>query len=275
MFWAAGGGYLDFQEPPPLVGIPLPWQELPVTMRVGVLSSPTVFLLTLGMVGCKAAIEAPPPGPVAVVQALLIAGDSQQVAWVEWRVPADSSFGPEVRPVDPSLVQVSLVLPNGGSVPFTPSPGIPGRFQAGASVVPGAHYRLSGAIEGVGLAAETTVPDTIAVRVPAQDTVDGGSCVATFLYCNLPYSWSAVGASAYFYFQSTNDTSQVRIFGSTHDPTGILRLVQDTGTERLTVLAVEENAASFLIVTTPKSSVSGIFGLFGAATRVERWIVWP
>jgi hypothetical protein len=136
-------------------------------------------------------------------------------------------------------------------------------------------YRLSGAIAGVALAAETTVPDSIVVRVPAQDTVDGGSCVTSFLYCSLPYNWSAVGATAYLYFQSTNDTAQVRIFGSTHDSTGTLRLVQDTGTERLTVLAVEQNAASFLIVTTPRSSVSGIFGLFGAATRVERWIVWP
>jgi hypothetical protein len=212
---------------------------------------------------------------VAVIQTLLIAGDSQQVAWVEWRVPADSSFGPEVRPVDPSLVQALLVLPNGGSVPYMPSPGVPGRFQAATGVVPGMRYRLSGAIAGVALAAETTVPDTLAVRVPAQDTVDGALCVGTYYYCELPYSWSAVGATGYVYLQAHGAPVLLSNFKSTRDSTGVMLLLPDTGTGHLTVLALEANAAAFLTVRTPKSSVSGVFGLFGAATRAERWIVWP
>jgi hypothetical protein len=72
-----------------------------------------------------------------------------------------------------------------------------------------------------------------------------------------------------------NDTSRLRNFGWTRDSIGTMQLFRDTGTEHLTVLALEEHATSFLTVTTSKSNVSGVFGMFGAATRAERWIVWP
>jgi hypothetical protein len=212
---------------------------------------------------------------VPVIQTLLVAGDSQQIAWVEWRIHADSSFGPGVRPVDPSLVQVSLILPTGSSVPFTASSNVPGRFEAAAIVAPGLTYRLTGTVAGFALTAKTTVPDTLAVRVPAQDTVDGGSCVEDFIYCELPYSWSAVGATAYAYFQAQQDPGLLSNFRSTRDSTGVMLLLPDTGAGRLTVLGLEENAAAFLTVSTPKSSVTGVFGMFGAATRAERWIIWP
>jgi hypothetical protein len=239
-------------------------------------SSLAVLLLALGISGCGAAIEPPPDGRVPVIQALLIAGDSLQAAWVEWRVPADSTFGPEPRPVDPNLVQVALILPNDSAVPFTPSPNVPGRFEAAAIVVPGTRYRLTGTVAGVTLTAETTVPGALAVFAPAQDTVDGASCVGNLLFlCDLPYSWFSAGAAAYLYLQSENDTSRLRIAGSTRESIGFMRLLQDTGTERLTVLALEQNAASFLTATTPKSSINGVFGLFGAATRAVRWIAWP
>jgi hypothetical protein len=232
-------------------------------------------LWALGACGCAAEIETPSASPVAVIQTLLIAGDSQQHAWVEWRVPGDSAFGREVRPVDPARVQISLILPNDSSVPFAPSTGVPGRFEAATKVNPGATYRLAGIVAGLAVTAETTVPDTLAVLDPTRDTVDGASCVGRFIYCELPYRWSAVGASAYMYLQSMNDTTQLRTFGSTRDSSGVLPLVRDTGTERLTVLALNEHAAAFLTVTTPKSSVRGLFGMFGAATRAKRWIVWP
>jgi hypothetical protein len=244
-------------------------------MRSGSRPAAAIGLLVTCLCGCDAAIEPPPGDPVPVIQALLIAGDSQQIAWVEWRVPADSAFGREVRPVDPAVVQVSLILPNGGSVPFSPSLGVPGRFEAAAMVSPGASYRLTGTIAGTALTAETRVPDSLTIRAPAQDTVDGASCVERFVYCELPYDWSALGASTYMYLQSTSDTSRLVYIGSTRDSTGALPLLRDTGTERLTVLALEDNAAAFLTVMTPKSSVHGVFGMFGGATRAQRWIVWP
>lgn len=244
-------------------------------MRPGFRFSSAVAFLALGLYACGAAIEPPPGGSVPVIQTLLVAGDSQQIAWVEWRVHPDSSFGPDVRPVDPSLVQISLILPTGSSVPFTPSANIPGRFEAAVSVSPAMRYRLTGTVAGFGLAAETTVPDTLAVRVPALDTVDGASCVDQFFYCEVPFIWSAAGATAYMYFQAQVDPVRLSRFGSTRDSTGVMLLYRNTGTERLTVLALEDNAAAFLTVRTLKSSVSGIFGMFGAATRAERWIVWP
>lgn len=239
------------------------------------LPSRALILCAVGLCACGADIDAPSGAPVPVIQTLLIAGDSQQIAWVEWRVHPDSSFGPDVRPVDPSLVQISLVLPTGSSVPFTPSPNIPGRFEAAVLVSPAMRYRLTGTVAGLGLTAETAVPDTLAVLVPARDTVDGASCVDQFFYCEVPFIWSAAGATAYMYFQTQVDPVRLSRFGSTRDSTGVMLLYRDTGTERLTVLALEENAAAFLTVRTPRNSVSGIFGMFGAATRAERWIVWP
>lgn len=231
--------------------------------------------LAIGLCGCAAETEAPSASLVPVIQTLLVAGDSQQISWVEWRVPSDSAFGREVRPVDPAVVQISLILPNGASIPFLPTPGVPGRFVAAALVVPGGRYALRGAVAGLTFTAETSVPDSLAVLVPAGDTVDGATCVGGSFFCDLPYRWSAFGAVAYMYFQSQHDTLQMQTFGSMRDPSGVMTLLRDTGTVRLTFLALEENAAAFMTVRTPKGSVSGIFGMFGAATRAERWIVWP
>ena len=84
-----------------------------------------------------------------MIQALLVAQDSLQSAWVEWRVPADSAFGTQVRPVAPALVLLSLVLPDGSSVPFAPAAGVPGRFDAAVTVTPGSRYDLVGTVAGV------------------------------------------------------------------------------------------------------------------------------
>ena len=53
------------------------------------LSLPTAVFFCLALPGCSANLDAPSALTVPVVQALLVAGDSQQTAWVEWRVPAD------------------------------------------------------------------------------------------------------------------------------------------------------------------------------------------
>ena len=270
-----GAAVISIAKPPPLAGILFP---IVGARRAGMPRSPTptaFVLLAVTVCGCGAAIEPPTSGSVPVIQTLLVAGDSQQIAWVEWRVHPDSTFGPEVRPVDPSLVEISLILPTGSSVPFTPSPNIPGRFEAAALVSPAMRYRMAGAVAGFALAAETTVPDTLFMRVPARDTIAVVACVESFIYCELPYSWSARGATNYVYFQAQGDPLLLSNFRSTRDSTGIMLLLPDTGTGRLTVLALEDNAAAFLTPRTPKSSVRGVFGMFGAATRVERWIIWP
>jgi len=238
------------------------------------LSLPTAVFFCLALPGCSANLDAPSALTVPVVQALLVAGDSQQTAWVEWRVPAESSFGAGVRPVAPDLVQLSLILPDGNLVPFAPVSGAPGRFDAVVTVIPGGHYGLVGAVAGISLTAETTVPDPLDIRIPAQDTgVITGSCSV----CSLPYQWFAGGAAAYLYLHSQTDTSGYIDVGSTQDTVGVvhlLRLLSTQTTTHLTVLALDPHAAGFLGVKTPKSSIRGIFGLFGAASRAQRWIAW-
>lgn len=226
--------------------------------------------------GCDAAIAPAPTTPVPVIQSLLVAGDTVQTAWVEWRTPADSSFGPDVRPVAPALVQLVLVLPGGTRVPFNPAPATPGRFDAAAIVNAGGAYALEGSVAGLTLSAATTVPNALAISVPAQDTVriPRGSCLA---FCALPYHWAAGGAGAYLYVQSRVSSGQFTQTGATRDTIGIVHVLQTSGapdTAQLTVFALEPHAAAFLLPTTPRTSITGVFGLFGAASRSSRWIVW-
>ncbi|MEX2155782.1 MAG: hypothetical protein WD773_02955 [Gemmatimonadales bacterium] len=195
-----------------------------------------------------------------------------QTAWIEWRVPADSAFGPEVRPVDPASVQLSLILPDSSAIPFAAVSGIPGRFDAQTNVFPALRYRLAGAITGVTVTGETTVPGMIDLREPAQDTLVFTD-VCTLL-CTLPYRWYAPDAAAYWYFHSENGALPFSEGGSTRDTSGVIHLQRRQGISHVTVLALDPHAAAFLTATDPNSSVSGVFGLFGAASRAERWISW-
>lgn len=235
-----------------------------------------VALIASGLAACDSVIGPGPTAAVPVIQSLLVAGDSIQTAWVEWRVPADSAFGPEVRPVAPTLVQLSLTLPGGGSVPFTPAAGAAGRFDAVAEVDPGARYHLVGTVAGLSVSAEAMVPGQVSVRSPQQDTVSLSQNACVGGLCTLPFHWIAAGAAAYFYLQSRAD--RVVGGGSTTDTVGVIRLFRQGGgadTVRLSVFALEPNAAAFLLPDTPKGSITGVFGLFGAASRAERWIVLP
>lgn len=229
--------------------------------------SRAAVLLALGLCGCGAEIGAPAAEGVPVIQALLVAQDSLQSAWVEWRVPADSAFGTQVRPVAPALVLLSLVLPDGSSVPFAPAAGVPGRFDAAVTVTPGSRYDLVGTVAGVAVSSATMVPGPLDIRIPAQDTVTvDSSCIV----CDLPYQWFAAGGAQYLYMQAAN--------GTTGDTIGVVRLIRPfaaSDTVPLTVLALEAHAAAFLAVETPQSSIRGVFGLFGAASRAQRWIIFP
>jgi hypothetical protein len=233
---------------------------------------PAAVLLALVLSGCGAETAAP-SATRPVLQALLVAGDSLQTAWVEWRVPAESGFGIAVRPVDANLVRLSLVLPDGRLTDFVPVPGVPGRFDAVVGVVSGSRYGLVGTVDGASVAAETTIPEQLNIYVPQDTGVVTGTCTV----CSVPFQWSAGGAAGYLYLHSQTDTSGYIDVGSTRDTVGVvhlLRLLSRQTLTHLTVLALEAQAASFLTVRTPKSSLRGIFGLFGAASPAERWIVW-
>ena len=237
------------------------------------------LLLALGLAGCDAAIGGGPSTAAPVLQVLLVAGDSVQRAMVEWRFPADSDVGFNIRPVDSALVQLSLVLPGSASVPFAaqreqPGGGFFGRYEAPARVAYGAIYQLEGTIVGHVVSATTTVPDSLSIVEPAQDTIRiaAGSC---FGLCSLPYHWVADGADEYQYIQ----TKAGSIFwsGSTPDTSGVISISQrraGADTAMLVVFALETHAAAFLVPETPKSSVTGVFGFFGAASRGQRVLLW-
>jgi len=233
----------------------------------------TVGLLTvIGLTACDATIGTGPAGAIPVVQTLLVAGDSLQTAWVEWRTPADSAFTPDVRPVSPSVVDLWLILPTGDSAGFAPVAGVPGRFDATAVAVAGDAYLLRGTVAGHAVSAATTVPDQIDIRTPAADTIAiSGGC--GFL-CPLSYRWFAGGTAAYLYEESQVGSPIVLLLQSTRDTVGVIQLLPAQDTTKLAVFALDAHAASFLLPTTPKSSITGVFGLFGAASRAERWIVW-
>lgn len=237
-------------------------------------SAATVLLVSLGFTACDATINSGPGAAVPVIQSLLIAGESLQTAWVEWRVPADSDYALGVRPVAPNLVQLLLIPPSGSPVPYNPVPGVPGRFAAAVVATPGGRYLLQGTVAGSPLSAETMVPDSLEIRIPAQDTVRiaPGACA----FCRLAYHWDAAGAEAFFYVHSATDTATILHVGSTNDTIGVISVFSRGGpdTTALTIYALDANAASFMLPYTPNGSIVGVFGLFGAASRAQRWIVW-
>lgn len=230
----------------------------------------------LAVVACDTAIAPDSAVSVPVIQSLLLAGDSIQTAWVEWRIPADSQFGSDVRPVAEALVDLVLVLPDSSRVAFVAVAAQPGRFDAAVTVAAGGTYRLEGTVTGLGVAATTTVPGALDIQVPAADTIHiaSGSC---FTFCAQSYRWIAPGAATYLFMQRRATTRQLIRSGSTTDTAGVVQLLRTTSapdTSELDVLALESHAAAFLLPTTPKSSISGVFGLFGAATLGTRWFVW-
>ena len=233
-------------------------------------------LYLLALIGCDTNIGPNATAtPIPVIQCLLIAGDTAQTAWVEWRIPAESAFGPDVRPVDTALVHLSLVLPDSTRVPFTPVQSSPGRFDAGTTVTPGATYRLEGTVAGGAVTATTVTPGPLNISNPAQDTVHVPA--ASCSLCSLAYQWSATGSDTYLVLQSSPATGQLVQGTSVHDTVGsvfVFRTRSGPDTVALSVMALDPHAAAFLLPTTPKSSISGVFGLFGAASRARRWVVW-
>jgi hypothetical protein len=227
------------------------------------------LVLTVSLTACDSTIGSGPDVAVPVIQSLLVAGDSVQAAWVEWRTPSDSTFTTQVRPVPPALVQLRLILPSGDSVAFAPAAGVPGRFDASVVAAAGGRYLLRGTVAGYPVTAAATIPDQIDIREPVGDTVTiGGACD----FCDLPFRWFAGGTDAYWYVQFR--AGGLLQASSTRDTAGVIQVLRATGTTRLAVYALEPQAAAFLIPRTPKSSITGVFGLFGAASRQDRWIVW-
>ncbi len=236
------------------------------------------LLVALALAGCDARIG--PSSPAPIVQALLIAGDSLQIASVEWMARADSPIYFNRRPIDSSLVHLALVLPGGATVPFTPvyePPGgaFVGRYGAATRAAYGATYQLQGTVAGHALSAAITTPDSLRILQPADTLrLSYGSC---YYSCEVPFHWIAAGAVQYQYIQGKNGVFVGYGYGYVADTVGSIALAhpsQAADTTDLVVFALEAQAAAFLHSATPKGNISGVFGLFGAASRGRRVLIW-
>ncbi|HKV69849.1 MAG TPA: hypothetical protein VJN62_01270 [Gemmatimonadales bacterium] len=224
---------------------------------------------------CEADIPAGPDSQVPVVQALLVLGDSTQTAWVEWRLPADSTATSDVRPVPPALVQLWLIRPAGDSVPLGPVAGTPGKFDAISAVTAGGTYLLHGTVAGRPVAGITVVPGPLDIRAPVGDTVSIGA--ACYVFCPFPYRWFAAGTDAYWLTQTA--VGPPRLLppyapAVTSDTAGVLQLLRVADTMKVFIYALDAHAAAFFLPANPKSSITGLFGFFGSASRVERWVIF-
>ncbi|MGE0440755.1 MAG: hypothetical protein AB7L66_09100 [Gemmatimonadales bacterium] len=114
--------------------------------------------------GCGNYVDLPAAEPLPLVEAVLIGGATEPEFRIEWLTPGEDS-----RPATPAETTLELVGPTGAPVALRPT-GVPGRFSASLSapIEAGGRYRLQGTVAGQSLVAETTLPASFRVVVPAD-----------------------------------------------------------------------------------------------------------
>jgi len=242
--------------------------------------------ITVGFCGCGEITGLPSAEPVAVLQGLLVVGEPRHLLQADWSSPAHLPYEPTPQPIDSSLVDLWLAAPTGDSTRYAPT-GLPGQFAASATVQPGKTYRLSGTVAGRAVTAQVNIPGTLVVNQPAGDTLRQELNELPFV--DVPFIWRADSASAYQAFLVDADgimhmvfvrlemDSTGRIFSTTPDTSGHLLIPSPSegiaDTARLVIYGYDPSAAGFYSSTT-KGNVRGAFGLFGAAAKAEKVIVW-
>ena len=236
-----------------------------------------ITLVPATAVACGSFTGIDGPRAQPYLQALRVAGTDTQVVWIEWQTPSDSSFTTEPRPVTANLVSLRLAGDDGVEAALEPDPTLPGRFLATLSAQSGARYTLDGTVDGHPVHGETRVPRPLLVAAPTDSLVVSRSgCVVT---CGVPYQWHADGATGFLILQSDSvglsptpgNGQALAVF----DTSGTLDLVPGSpGEDRLDILALDPAAASFLLASTPKSNLTGIFGVLGSASTSRRTIRW-
>jgi hypothetical protein len=216
--------------------------------------------------------------PVPVVEVLLIAGQANQTALVEYSDPAQPVVAAAHVPVNPDSVHLELVGVDGTHTPFEPVAGSPRIFQATPSVIPGAAYTLSGTVAGVNLTATATVPGTLEIHAPVADSFSFSSSVGDG---HIAFSWFAAGANSYLVRQFARD-GQATLVVETTDTAGtmLVRPFFDSraDTTSLVIWAYDAAAAAFFLNrgNVPVQSNGAAVVGFGAAVRspAEKTIVW-
>ncbi len=246
-------------------------------------SASSLLYLTLGLCGCGEVTGLPSAEPIPVLQGLLIAGDPRHLVQIEWSSPADVPYDPAIGPIDSSLVDLWLAVPAGDSVRYT-STGVAGQFAVIATIEAGQRYRLSGTIAGRVVTAHVNVPGILVVTFPAGDPLK----LPVGVFPRLGFQWRAESAASYQALLVRSDgTTQQILIQSDRNPRSLSDIVPDTvgvllmlapppdapDTARLVMFGYDPTATAFFSSTT-RGNVHGAFGLFGAAVKAEKVIVW-
>lgn len=246
---------------------------------------PSLLSIALGLCGCGEVTGLPSAEPVPILQGLLLLGDSQHLLQAEWSSPTQIPFEPTQRAVDPSLVDLWLVGRTGDSTPYATT-GLPGQFAVIATVRGGERYRLSGTVAGREVTAQVNVPGALVVAQPAGDTLRFPLAAD---FPEIPFAWRAESAISYQALLVRDDgTTRTALVVRERDSTGLLldiapdatgRLLflspspRVSDTARLVILGYDQSATAFFSSTT-KGNIRGAFGLFGAAAKAEKVVVW-
>jgi hypothetical protein len=213
-----------------------------------------------------------PSERLPVIRAVLVAGSDSQFFRLDWAVPADSPWVTTPRPIAPG--DVALTLGGGGSlVPLVPRPGDPTTFVATNVVSADSAYTLEGTVAGIAVSATTSVPSTLTVQVPATDTIVIDTTTAcVFASCDVPYALMQEGAAAAL-VEARSATGALIQVGRLSADSGAFQLRWVTEIRTLDFLAVDPNASAFA-AGSPRPSIEGGFGVFGAALRVRKVVRW-
>jgi hypothetical protein len=187
--------------------------------------------------------------------------------------------------VDSSLVDLWLVTPTGDSIRYATT-GRPGQFAVVTTVDAGERYRLFGTVAGHAVTAQVSVPGALLVAQPAADTLR--LSLQDAFSRQVPFVWRADSAASYQALLVDNDgTSHTVLIVRPANPSRLVDMAPDTtgelliippiqgvpDTAPLVILGYDRTAAAFYSSTT-KGNVHGAFGLFGAAAKAERVVVW-
>lgn len=244
----------------------------------------SLLYLIMGLCGCGEVTGLPSAEPVPVLQGLLTLGEPRQLIQVSWSSPTHLPYEPTGRPVDASLVDLWLVLHTGDSARFDPTE-VAGQLAALAEVSAGKRYRLSGTIAARRVTAQVNMPGALEVGQPTGDTL---RLPVAAEFPHISFAWRAESAASYQALLVRHDgTAQKALIQSDRDPRVLIDIAPDTvgellilapspgapDTARLVIFAYDPTATAFFSSTT-KGNIHGAFGLFGAAAKAEKVVVW-
>jgi len=226
--------------------------------------------IALTINGCGTLVDAPSPDrSLPVVEAVLIARTTSSTVHVTMVPPLDD---PAQGPRAPVTARLFLSDEAGHRTELEPVADSAAYLRATLEIRPGGRYRLDGAIEGIPISAETTVPAGFEISLPAGDTI----AAALRQVASIAFRWRAWGATAF-----AASPGVVGRHGGTHtrDTTGAIRIGPPEGdsptSAPLLLWAMNADLEQYLFDdTAPTSNVHGGFGVLGGAIIARKTLLW-